>query len=141
MAQPSAPLPRGLRNNNPLNIRISGIAWRGKRPASQNTDGAFEQFDTLTNGIRAGLINIRTYLNKYHCDTPRTIIRRWAPESDGNNTQAYIDRVCKVTAMHPGQLIVFSNRKQVCRLVYGMIAVECGQCVDLTKILDAYDAI
>jgi hypothetical protein len=33
--------PRGIRNNNPLNIRI-GNDWQGER--KPNTDGAFEQF-------------------------------------------------------------------------------------------------
>lgn len=141
MAQQSAQLPRGLRNNNPLNIRISGIAWRGKRPLSQNNDGAFEQFDTLRNGIRAGLINIKTYINKYHCNTPSLIIRRWAPASDGNDTEAYISKVTRITYIARSQVINFRNRKQVCRLVYGMIYVECGRAIDLTEILAAYDAI
>lgn len=141
MAPQSERLPRGLRNNNPLNIRISGVAWRGKRPLSENTDGAFEQFDTLRNGIRAALINIKTYINKYHCNTPSLIIRRWAPASDGNNTEAYIAKVTRVTNIARTQVIDFRNRKQVCRLVYGMICVECGQAIDLTEILAAYDAI
>ncbi|MCA9329527.1 hypothetical protein KDA11_02695, partial [Candidatus Saccharibacteria bacterium] len=34
--------PRGIRNNNPGNIRISNNQWRGKIPVSQNTDGSFE---------------------------------------------------------------------------------------------------
>jgi hypothetical protein len=32
--------PRGFRNNNWLNIRISDNAWQGKK--TNNTDGAFE---------------------------------------------------------------------------------------------------
>jgi hypothetical protein len=32
--------PRGFRNNNWLNIRISNNAWQGKK--TNNTDGAFE---------------------------------------------------------------------------------------------------
>ena len=42
---------RGYRNNNPLNLRISNNAWKGKIPASQNTDGAFEQFQTMAKGL------------------------------------------------------------------------------------------
>lgn len=141
MAAQSATLPRGFRNNNPLNLRISGIAWRGKIPVTQNTDGAFEQFDTMHNGIRAALINIRTCINKYHCDTPKLIIRRWAPDSDGNNSQHYCDTVCKLINSNPNRLVTFTNRKYVCRLVYGMIYVECGRTIELADILDAYDSI
>ena len=41
--------PRGFRNNNWLNIRISNNNWQGKR--TDNTDGAFEQFETPELGI------------------------------------------------------------------------------------------
>lgn len=141
MEAQSVKLPRGFRNNNPLNLRISGVNWRGKVPVTQNTDGAFEQFDSMHNGIRAALLNIRTYINKYHCDTPRLIIRRWAPDSDGNNSARYVEAVCKLINSNPNRLVIFTNRKDVCRLVYGMIYVECGRTIDLTDIIDAYDSI
>ena len=38
-------IPRGYRNNNPLNIRISSSNWLGK--VSPNTDGPFEQFSDI----------------------------------------------------------------------------------------------
>lgn len=141
MVLPSVHLPRGLRNNNPLNLRISGTNWRGKRPAQQNTDGAFEQFDTLLNGLRAALINIRTYINKYHCNTPQTIIQRWAPASDGNNTRAYVAKVCELTSFAPGRIIRFAERTTVCRLVWAMAFVECGQFIDFESVNSAYASI
>lgn len=141
MAQPSAPLPRGLRNNNPLNIRISGIAWRGKRPLSQNTDGSFEQFDTMQNGIRAALINLRTYIKKYRVNTPQTIVQRWAPASDGNNTAAYVQRVCYLTGFASGKILSASNQYQLCRLAWAMACVECGEQLAIKDFLDAYNHI
>lgn len=141
MAQPSAPLPRGLRNNNPLNIRISGVSWRGKVPPCQNTDGSFEQFDTLQNGIRAALINIRTYIRKYRVNTPQTIIQRWAPASDGNNTAAYVATVCHKTGFAPGQVISANNQYQLCRLAWAMAAVECGVQLDFQDFCRAFNAI
>lgn len=141
MAQPSAPLPRGLRNNNPLNIRISGIAWRGKRPLSQNTDGSFEQFDTMQNGIRAGLINLRTYIKKYRVNTPQTIVQRWAPAYDGNNTAAYVQRVCYLTGYAPGKILSASNQYQLCRQAWAMACVECGEQLPFKDFLDAYNHI
>ena len=141
MGLQSARLPRGIRNNNPLNIRISGISWRGKVQPSRNTDGAFEQFDTIENGLRAALINIRTYINKYHCNTPQTIIQRWAPATDGNNTRAYIAKVCELTSLAPGRIIRFAERSTVCRLVWAMTFVECGVFLDIEIFHRAYATI
>jgi hypothetical protein len=43
---------RGIRNNNPGNVRISRAnAWIGKKVP--NTDGEFEQFDEMWQGVRA----------------------------------------------------------------------------------------
>ena len=64
---------RGYRNNNPLNLRISSNKWKGKVPASQNTDGAFEQFETMAYGFRAALKNLQTYINKCGCRTSSTV--------------------------------------------------------------------
>lgn len=40
--------PRGIRNNNPMNLRISSNAWRGKIPG---TDKSFETFIDPEHGI------------------------------------------------------------------------------------------
>ena len=44
-------LPRGIRNNNPLNIRKSKDQWQGMR--REQTDSAFCQFENLAYGWRA----------------------------------------------------------------------------------------
>jgi len=38
---------RGLRNNNPGNLEKRSTPWQGKVPHSQNTDGRFEQFESM----------------------------------------------------------------------------------------------
>lgn len=78
---------RGIRNNNPANIR-RGCNWKGL--AEKQTDREFCQFVTMTWGVRALLITLRTYVIKHHLHTVREIITRWAPPSDGNNTEKYI---------------------------------------------------
>lgn len=84
---------RGIRNNNPANIR-RGCNWKGL--AKTQTDREFCQFTTMTWGVRALLVTLRTYVVKHHLHTVREIINRWAPPSDGNNTEAYIKFVEKV---------------------------------------------
>lgn len=81
---------RGIRNNNPANIRL-GCNWKGL--AEKQTDKEFCQFTTMTWGVRALLVTLRTYVVKYHLHTVREIITRWAPPSDGNNTEKYIEFV------------------------------------------------
>ena len=60
-------LSRGIRNNNPGNIRRGSSRWLGLSPLQ--SDSEFCQFDTLTYGIRALLVLLRSYYNKYHCNT------------------------------------------------------------------------
>lgn len=81
--------PRGIRNNNPGNIRADGTQWRGLR----GDDGAFCIFDKPENGIRA----IARILKNYRArgiDTVAEIVRTWAPPVE-NNTEAYIASVCE----------------------------------------------
>ncbi len=83
----SAAIPRGIRNNNPGNIRISTIQWEGK--IKINTDGVFEQFDSATHGIAALVNNLMSYQLVHGLDTIAKIIDRWAPAME-NDTKAYI---------------------------------------------------
>lgn len=83
---------RGIRNNNPANIR-RGCNWKGL--IRQQKDREFCQFVTMTWGVRALLVTLRTYVVKHHLHTVREIITRWAPPSDRNNTEAYIKFVEK----------------------------------------------
>lgn len=130
---------RGIRNNNPLNIRKSSVAWQGK--LVESSDPSFEKFTSIEWGIRAGIVNIRTYIKKYHCDTIQAIITKWAPASDGNDTKAYIDTVCKKTQLPANKRLKATDKNLICMLVWAMIQVECGQEVGMGKIENAYALI
>ena len=94
-------LPRGIRNNNPLNIRRSKDKWQGLR--ALQTDAAFCQFETMEYGWRAAFVLLtRTYYHTYRLFTIRNIIRRWAPENE-NNTEAYIRNVARLTGIDPNE--------------------------------------
>lgn len=112
-------IPRGIRNNNPLNIRI-GNKWKGLK--TPNTDGAFDQFISVQWGYRAAFIILRNYINKHKCNTVRKIISRFAPSSE-NNTAAYIKTVCKKTGYQPDQELrpIYAD---LAKLVYAMAWVE-----------------
>lgn len=116
-------IPRGYRNNNPLNIRISKSDWQGKK--ANNSDGVFEQFETMAYGYRAALKLIANYITKYDCVSVRKIISRWAPSNE-NNTEGYIKRVCNTTGFLPTTYINPRNENQMEALVYAMSLVENG---------------
>lgn len=127
-------VPRGIRNNNPLNIRI-GNTWLGER--NNPTDPAFEEFVSLEYGLRAAFCILRRYIRRYHKNTVPAIVSTWAPSSE-NNTQRYIDIVCKRSGINPDQQIQFEDAATMCKLVEAMAFVECGQPIDGKKIEKGY---
>ena len=98
-------LPRGVRNLNPGNIRITKSAWQGKIPVAQNTDGAFEQFESMEYGLRALMKLIVNYMRKYRFATIRQIIDRWAPPVE-NDTGAYVNAVAKRVGLSADEKLV-----------------------------------
>ena len=128
--------PRGLRNNNPLNIRISSTPWQGK--VANNTDGQFEQFTSLELGIRAALVNIRTYIRRDRLDNVQLIISRWAPGSDGNNVKAYVEVVCQRAQLKTTERLSYNDKNKLCRLVWAMAFVECGQEISFGRVENAW---
>lgn len=134
--------PRGIRNNNPLNIR-KGNNWKGERPVQK--DKAFEEFVSMEMGIRAGFIILRKYVTGYFGIGPKyntieKIVRRWAPPTE-NATQKYIDFVAKDMGISPKLPMAFTCKQKMVDLVYAMIFVECGQRVSKDIISSAYDLV
>ena len=130
-------IPRGIRNNNPLNIR-RGTNWLGL--SKHQTDPAFCQFDSMTYGLRAGLIIIRTYMMKYKLTTIHSIVSRWAPPSE-NDTNAYVKSVSSMMKMHALQTFDFGDRTRIVALVSAMCKVETGITIDQKLIESAYDLL
>lgn len=127
-------VPRGIRNCNPLNIRI-GNTWLGERPNPD--DNEFEQFTSIEYGIRAGFIILRRYIRRYHLNTIRLIISRWAPSNE-NATESYIKSVSTQMNLDADCELKYEDSVTMCKLVDAMILVECGQRVDMDKINKGY---
>ena len=83
-------LPRGIRNNNPGNIRHSQDPWQGL--AETQPDREFFTFTSAIYGIRALARLLTTYQDRYELHNIGGIIGRYAPESE-NNTESYIQSV------------------------------------------------
>ncbi|EAW3064319.1 structural protein, partial [Salmonella enterica] len=116
--------PRGIRNNNPGNIRW-GDDWKGLVPKSQRTDKDFCQFITPEYGIRAMIVILRNYQRKHGLNTITGIINRWAPTNE-NNTQAYIDSVAKSTDTAPDQFVHTDDSHFMMKLLQAIIRHENG---------------
>lgn len=133
---------RGIRNCNPLNIRISDIPWRGKVAKEKNTDGSFEQFVSMFYGFRAAIMNIRTYIIAYRCNTIAKIVDRWAPETDNNNTASYIRHVAQYTNIQPDECIT-SEDIRLLYIIRAMAIIESGE--KITSFFDdlktAFDSV
>lgn len=132
-------LARGLRNNNPLNIRRSSM-WKGERPNA--TDPQFEEFESLTYGCRAALILMRNHITGFKGTRPKAntltkLIHVWAPPSE-NATYRYIDFVATSVGISPSDVLDESDAQMMCRIARAMAYVECGQWIDIGVFTTAW---
>ena len=92
-------VPRGIRNNNPLNIK-KGSSWKGLDLYLTNRESTFCVFKSPRWGFRAAFMLLRKYYNTYKLRDISSIIRRWAPETE-NLTKAYINTVAQSVSRSP----------------------------------------
>lgn len=124
-------LPRGLRINNPGNIRVSQTPWHGKLVPSR--DDEFETFDTMENGVRAMMKLILTYNKKYGLKSVRQIINRYAPPSE-NATDMYINIVADSLGVDADADLDFSDKQEMTELIAAIVKHEQGMPVELAQI-------
>ncbi|KAA1194918.1 MULTISPECIES: structural protein [Photorhabdus] len=125
---------RGIRNNNPGNIRW-GDDWQGLVPESQRTDKSFCQFISPEYGIRAMIKILHNYNRKYNLKTVGGIISRWAPPNE-NNTDGYVNRVCKDTGVSCDQVIDVFNKIFMIKIIKAIITVENGSQPYSNEVID-----
>ena len=127
-------IPRGIRNNNPLNLRV-GNNWKGE--VANPSDHTFEQFTEMKWGVRAAFVVLRNYIQRHKCNTIRKIISRWAPANE-NNTQAYIATVSQRANIKPDEVINVDNTCQMIALLLAMCYVENGQEISLDDVVEGW---
>lgn len=102
--------PRGIRNNNPGNIR-HGDLWIGL--ADNQSDPEFCTFKDARFGFRA-MVKILFRYETLGVSTVGGIIERWAPSSE-NDTLAYIADVMKHMPVHSASQQIDVHEYSVCR--------------------------
>ncbi len=127
--------PRGLRNCNPVNIRISTDKFLGEIQPS--TDKQFKQFKSNAYGYRAGFRILLTYITRYHINTLRGMLHRFAPMSE-NATEKYIETVSKRAAVDPDEVIRTVDKEMLIRIVAAMSYVENGVEADMSEVIDGW---
>lgn len=116
--------PRGLRNNNPLNIEAGQFTQ--SMPGFKGSDGRFAVFESPEQGIAAADALLMRY-GMQGRNTPTKIIEKWAPASDGNNVSAYAGSVAKALGIGPNDPIPMEDPAVRRRLIDAMSAVENGK--------------
>lgn len=106
--------PRGIRNNNPGNLR----SW-GDMPRE---DG-FARFPTPEAGLAAMIKNLQVQQSKHGLNTIAGIIGRWAPPSE-NETGSYVSSIAKQTGFGAHQPLDLTDKRTVAPLISSMIRQE-----------------
>lgn len=114
---------RGIRNNNPGNIRHSADRWQGA--SSVQRDASFVSFVSPEWGIRALARVLLSYQDRHRLTTVRGIISRWAPESE-NDTESYIGMVTARMSVGPSDELDLHTYSDLEPLVRAIIWHECG---------------
>lgn len=118
--------PRGIRNNNPLNIRLGRSRWKGLSP--RQTDPAFCQFTEMHFGLRAAFMVLHSYVTRHHLNTLEKVICRWAPPPE-NNPSTYLLYICQRTGWAPTKPLPPMDPESAFwpLLVEAMAEEECGK--------------
>ncbi len=131
---------RGLRNNNPGNLRHSANGkllkpFTGEiRPI---TDKSFRSFYEIEDGYRAMFVQLLAYLKRGQ-NTISKIISIYAPPSE-NDTEAYIKTVEKQTGLNRNAIIKSADKSQLANLMAAISQHENGVAANKKEIQDGID--
>ena len=130
--------PRGIRNCNPGNIRITKDKWQGLREVQ--TDAEFFQFKAMKWGYRAMIRTLQNYRKRHGCETIADFIRRWAPPTE-NNTVTYIRFVCEKMGVPSVFVPNVENKAAMCMFAYAISFFENGVEPQMEEISEGWDLL
>jgi len=113
--------PRGIRNNNPLNLEQTADNWKGEIVGN---DTRFMTFSDAKYGIRAAAKLLINYQRLYNLDTMKKVIDRFAPPFE-NNTNAYAEHIAESIGVNVNDKITIS-KNNLLPILRAMIKHENG---------------
>lgn len=122
--------PRGIRNNNPLNLEASPFTQR--QPGFSGSDGRFGQFGSMDQGFAAADNLLQSYAQR-GINTIGGVIGRWAPANDGNPVSAYAQFVARKVGVDPNAPIDMSDPGVRQRVLGAMAEFENGRPVQVAS--------
>lgn len=122
--------PRGIRNNNPLNIRHNGDRFLGE--VVPGRDRAFKQFASMAYGYRAAFVILGSYLAR-GLNTVEKIIRAWAPPTE-NNTEGYIAHVVQRSGVGRNKALTAESGGDYRKIVAAMSHCENGIPANMAEV-------
>lgn len=121
-------VPRGIRNNNPGNIKPqAGVSWQG----ATGDDGTFLIFADMSWGLRALARALTTMIGKGY-NTISALIPEWS----ATDQQSYITNVATGTGIPPSELLQ-ADQPTLHDLMRAIVEQENGQGQADTYISDA----
>ena len=122
---------RGLRNNNPGNIRRSKVCYKGEVRPSRDPD--FKEFSTMAYGYRAVFVLLDTYRSRYGLTTIRQMLNRYAPPTE-NFTEGYVRFVADCSGVMPDEDIDTRSEKDMIPIVAAMSKIENGVAANIADV-------
>ncbi len=122
---------RGLRNNNPGNIRRSKTRYEGEVRPSR--DREFKEFCSMAYGYRAMFTLLHSYERRYGLSTIRSMLTRYAPPTE-NFTDGYIRFVSVRTGIAADAAIDTLNERDMIAIVRAMSEIENGTSAILSDV-------
>lgn len=127
----TADMPRGIRNNNPGNIKRSGgDQWKGLADSDEMTpfqkrEMTFCVFTEPRWGLRALARTLRNYQRLHNLRTTLQMVSRWAPGSDNNDTRGYAEAVASYLSIDMHDAIDFDgNTNLALQMMHAFIRQE-----------------
>ena len=128
---------RGLRNNNPGNIRHNGDHFQGE---ANGRDKSFKTFISMAHGYRAIFKILNTYQSKYALKSIKQMIERWAPRNE-NDTDAYIAFVSNFVGIDPDHAVDINDMSTMSNIVAAISQQENGSPAVMTDVQAGYNLL
>ena len=123
----NAGAPRGIRNNNPLNLGF--VPGQVGLVSDAPSDGRFGRYRTMEEGVAQAERQLQRYQTRDHLDTVRKMISKWAPPNE-NDTDSYVQAVSRAMGVDPDAPVSLNNQATAAAMISAMARRETGRSLD-----------